>query len=124
MINRLQPAQERIKELEAADSEVWYTNQEFKLFKFKLHDSEDPSYYFPPYGWMIRTTAWDENGNVKRDPYYKCDARVIKINWSPSDDPLEFLIAETEDEREAWLWMQDIIAADGNILPPENQKSL
>lgn len=99
MVNSLKSTKKR---RETIDVMFWFTDPDYQEFRRIVDYSEDGGVYYFQYGTV------------------KKDANIIKITWTPDDDLSQYLTAITTNLDNAFLWVQDIIKARGNILPPKS----
>ena len=101
MLKRLKDTKKR---QEAIDIMFWFEDPEYQEFRHIVDYYEEGGVYYFKYGFVKKI------GNL------------ITISWTPDDDLSEYLIAETTNLDKAFLWVQDIIRACGNILPSKSKK--
>lgn len=98
-IPRLKDTQERFK---AIDIMFWFEDPEYQKFRRVVDYNEDGGVYYFSKGFVKKV------GNM------------IEVTWAPDDDVFEYLTARTTKLDKAFLWIDDIEKANGNILPPED----
>ena len=98
MPERLKPTKER---QEAINVMFWFEDPEYQEFRRIVDYYEDGGVYYFKYGFVKKVS------------------NLIVISWTPDDDLSEYLSVETTNLDNAFLWVQDIIEACGNILPPK-----
>lgn len=94
--------------------ETLYYGEDDEFTKFEDLMSDDLAYYFE-YGTVYSQLVTGAHTNAHR---------LYTISYAPNAEVTIFLEAKTTSAREAFLWVDDITKAQGNILPPDNETNL